>query len=176
VPEHEQVYRVQTRLRRDSNRIRREMEKASCFVLISRMPPGPEFTDEYILRTYKEQTVVERHFAFLKNPKIVGPVYLKKPQRVEALAYVFLMALLVFSILERRVRRAMKHEEEPLILHGKVKSFNPTGQRILQLLTHMMVIKLADGSRQLPDNIPVLERLLRLMSLPGDIFTRIPDT
>ncbi len=176
VPEYEEIFRVQTEMRRDSDRIRTEMEKASCFVLISRMPDDEEITDEYILRTYKEQTVVERHFTFIKDPKIVGPVYMKKPQRVEALAYVFLMALLVFSILQRRVRRAMQHEEEPLILHGNVKSFNPTGQRILQLLKHMMVIKMPDGSRQLPDNIPVPERLLRLLGLPGHVFTRIPDT
>ena len=176
VPQYEEEYQVNATMRRDPDRIRQEKEKASCFVLISRLPCNEDITDEYILKTYKEQSVVERHFAFIKDPRVVGPVYMKKPERVEALAYVFLMALLVFSVLQRRVRLAMQDETEPLILHGNVKSFKPTGQRILQLLSHMLVIKGPDGTRELPDNTPVPRRLLILLSLPQDVFTRVPET
>ncbi len=55
------------------------MDKAGCFVLISRMPDDEKVTDEHILRTYQEQTVAEPHFTFIKDPKIVGPVYMKSP-------------------------------------------------------------------------------------------------
>ena len=175
VPEYDQVYRIVPKMRRNSQYIQKQREKASCFVLISK-PPSNDITDEYILRTYKEQTVVERHFAFIKDPKVIGPVYMKKPQRVEALAYVFLIALLVYSVLQRRVRQAMQSETEPLILVGKVKSDRPTGERVLELLNHMLVIKMPDGTRMLPDNMPVPERLLRLIGVPQDVFTRLPDT
>ncbi|MFO7953119.1 MAG: hypothetical protein R6U91_10015 [Bacillota bacterium] len=43
------------------------------------------------------------------------------------MAYVLLMALLMFGLLERRVREAMKHKSEPLIIPGKVKPFRSTG-------------------------------------------------
>ncbi len=176
VPQYEEFHRVVPRMKRNAEYIKHEKEKASCFVLISKPPPEKRSDDEYILKTYKEQTVVEQHFAFIKDPRVVGPVYLKKPERVEALAYVFLMSLLVYSILQRRVRRAMKKETQPLILHGGVKSKKPTGRRILELLNHMLVIKTSDGTRVLPDNIPVPERILRLLKLPQDTFTRLPDT
>ncbi len=175
MPEYEQVYRIVPQMRRNAEYIQKEEEKASCFVLISKLS-SKDITDEYILRTYKEQTVVTQHFAFIKDPKVVGPVYMKKPQRVEALAYVFLMALLVYSVLQRRVRQAMQSETEPLILVGKVKSYRPTGERVLELLNHMLVIKMPDGSRVLPDNMPVPKRLLKLIGVPEDIFTRVPDT
>lgn len=75
--------------------------------------------------SYKEQTVVERHFAFIKDPRVVGPVYIKKPERVEALAYVFLMALLVFSVLQRGVRQAKQDETEPLIQRQDLQANRP---------------------------------------------------
>ncbi|MEW6522734.1 MAG: hypothetical protein AB1445_04025 [Bacillota bacterium] len=40
-----------------------------------------------MLTEYKQQTVVEQHFAFVKDPKAVGPVYVKKLERVQALAW-----------------------------------------------------------------------------------------
>ena len=66
----------------------------------------------HIVKEYKGQSSVETSFKILNNPMFVGPIYLKKSGRVEALAYVLLIALLIFGILERRVREAMKHESE----------------------------------------------------------------
>ena len=82
------------------------------FCLDHKHPGG--LADERILREYKNQTVVEQHFSFIKNPKVVGPIYLKNPERAKALAYVFLMALLVYSIIQRRVRLRLEESDEPI--------------------------------------------------------------
>jgi transposase len=46
-----------------------------------------------VLLAYKKQIGVEQHFAFLNDAKVVGPVDLKKPERVYGLTYVFLPAI-----------------------------------------------------------------------------------
>ncbi|MDA8205304.1 MAG: hypothetical protein M0Z36_04485 [Thermaerobacter sp.] len=49
------------------------------------------------MREYQEQTSVERHFHFVKDRLFVGALFLKKPERIEALGYVLLLACLGLS-------------------------------------------------------------------------------
>jgi transposase len=49
-----------------------------------------------VLRAYKEQHGIEQNFAFLKDPLIVNSLFLKKPERIEALGLVLLWALLIW--------------------------------------------------------------------------------
>ncbi|MEW5785375.1 MAG: hypothetical protein AB1767_09940 [Bacillota bacterium] len=43
------------------------------------------------------------------------------------------LALLIFGLMECRDREAMKKETGPLIIPGKVKTFNPTGKNFLKV-------------------------------------------
>jgi len=85
-----------------------------------------------------------------------------------------LIALLLFTILERRVREALKHEEEPLIIPGKKKTFRPTGKKILQKLQNMKVVTIPDPyRREFPANQKVPVRLLKLAGFEPDIYLNI---
>ncbi|NPV54932.1 MAG: transposase, partial [Firmicutes bacterium] len=87
-----------------------------------------------VLREYKEQIGVETTFKFLKDPTYLDAIYLKKESRIEALAYVLLLALLIHRILQRRVRKALETEGSHMVVAGGVKTTAPTGNRILELL------------------------------------------
>jgi transposase len=78
-------------------------ERASTFVLIT-TESADVWSDLDILKEYKGQSKVETRFRFLKHPLIVNDIYLKSPRRIEALAYVVMLALLVAAFIERRVR------------------------------------------------------------------------
>ncbi|MEW6522196.1 MAG: hypothetical protein AB1445_01265 [Bacillota bacterium] len=146
--------------------------RESCFVLLTNVDDEERFPDRETLRLYKGQQLVEQHFSFTKDPKMVGPVYLKKPARVNALAYVFLLALLVYAFIQFRVRRSLKDGREPLMVSGKVKTFSPTGRRVLQLFERMKVIRYENGRRRIPDNVRVPERVLGYLGLPVEIYLR----
>lgn len=45
-----------------------------------------------VLAAYKEQHGIERNFAFLKDPLIVNDLFLKRPDRIEALGFILLTA------------------------------------------------------------------------------------
>jgi transposase len=81
-------------------------------VVATSLEDEDEWPAERVLREYKEQQAVERRFPVLKDPKRVGPVFLDRPERVEALGYVLLMALLVYSLIERRARKALRAHEK----------------------------------------------------------------
>jgi len=93
----------------------------------------PLTTVEEVLRLYKEQHEVEGRFRFLKSPYFVGPLFLHSPRRVEAFAYVMLLALLLYSAFEHVIRTKMKQEQEPLILPGDRKSWKPTGSSVMDM-------------------------------------------
>jgi hypothetical protein len=69
-----------------------------------------------VLRADKEPHGVEQHFAFLNDPVIVKSLCLKKPERIAALGVVFLLALLLWRLVERARR-----------VHGETTGSTVTG-------------------------------------------------
>ena len=105
----------------------RAKNEAGMFVLLTNILDTQAMSDEDILKEYKEQVCVETNFKSLKNSDFIDEIYLKTPKRIEALGYVFLLALMVYTTIEREVRNALKKEKEPVIIPGKVKSYTPYG-------------------------------------------------
>ena len=168
------LYRLKFELTTDEEAIRKEKERLSCFVLITNLLD--EYSDAEILKEYKQQSSVETSFKFIKDPFYVGPAYLKKPGRIKALAYVILIALLLFHLLERRVREALKQEEEPLLIPGKKKTFKPTGKKILQSLENMIVVTTNDPfRREFPENLNIPERLFRLAGIDPEVYLKVQE-
>jgi transposase len=73
------------------------------FVLISNVPKE-QMDDREILREYKEQVSVEACFRILKDPYFIDELFVKIPERLEALAYVMIISLMVLNLLEHNVR------------------------------------------------------------------------
>ena len=103
------------------------------------------------------------------DPKRVGAVYLKNQQRLEALGYVLIMALLVYSLIERRARLALIEADDPMELSGGPSTYRPTGRRVLQRFENMLVSRV-DGERVLPENVEVPVRVLDLLDLSVEIY------
>lgn len=145
------------------------------FVLVTDHPKSEEWDNARVLQTYKGQAAAETRFRLLKDPVLLDAMYVKQPRRVEALGVVFVMALLIYGLLEWRVRENMKQESEPLILPGKRKSFAPTGEMLLALLKTIQVIHVSVGgvtirglSAHVDDQV---KRILRLAGHDISIYT-----
>ena len=87
-----------------------------------------------LLLAYKQQPMIEKRFSQLKTDFVVAPVFLKEVSRIQALLCVYFFALLVESLLERELRRAMEREGvESLPLYPEGRAVPPpdgaTGDR-----------------------------------------------
>lgn len=160
------VYRVQ-QTQMDTNQLAIDRDKRflSTFILITN--ETERYEDRELLKIYKGQSAAETRFRFLKNPQMLHGIYLKYPHRVEALGIVFVMALLLYGILEYRVRQRLGQEKEPLILPGGRKSFRPTGQALLEKLTdvQVLIVEAQATQRFLLDNAD--ETTKRIVQLAG---------
>jgi hypothetical protein len=74
------------------------------------------------------------------------------------------MALLVYSLIERRARLALQNEDDPMELAGGPITRRPTGRRVLERFENMLVMEV-DGTREIPDNVTIPERVLDLLEL-----------
>lgn len=157
----------------DEQAYQRAKEHLSCFVLISNI--FDSYSSYELLKEYKQQTIVENRFKFVKHPLYVGPLWLQKKERLEALSYVILMALAVYIILQRRVRLALEKEDEPLKVTGGKKSFEPTGNKILELFKPVKIVYIKEGDtvkRFLPKRYLELNRAMKMIGFEMEIFIR----
>jgi transposase len=67
-----------------------------------------------ILTGYKDQHGTEQNYGFLKDPVIVNSLFLKKPERIEALGLILLLALLIWRLMERAMRTHVDTTSTPL--------------------------------------------------------------
>ncbi len=156
----------------DAARRQQALERHSTFVLITTVP-REELSAADLLTEYKGQVHVERHFHFLKDPLFVDALYVKKPERVEALGYVLLMACLLYSLVERRVRAAEVAIPSP----SRRVLKQPTGHEIVRHLESLQVVQGPAGIRTvaLPTIFhATLAAILEALHMPVTVFTEPP--
>ena len=65
---------------------------------------------------------MEACFRVLKEPYFIDELFVKIPQRLEALAYVMIISLMVLNLLERNIRTSFKEDGGYIRIVGKIKT------------------------------------------------------
>jgi len=98
-------YQLNAEIYLDEARVEDFIRRECTFILCSN---DLSITGEKLLREYKTQSDVEKRFKVLKSPKFMNSLFLKTPQRVEALVYLLLISLMMLTVAERIVRDELK--------------------------------------------------------------------
>jgi transposase len=129
-----------------------------------------------VLEAYKFQPKLEKRHEQLKSVQGLAPVWLKSVSRIEALLFLYFVALLVHALLEREVRRGMVRDNvESLPLYPEERACQaPSTERILDLFAPLQRHRLRKGERLVQVFEPELgalhERILALIRLPPSTF------
>ncbi len=92
----------------DKSQIERETNSAGRFIIATNVLAESEISNEAMLTEYKAQQSCERGFGFLKDPTFFADsVYLKSPERIESLAAIMGLGLLVYTLAQRQIRAAL---------------------------------------------------------------------
>jgi hypothetical protein len=115
----------------------------------------PSLDPEQLLASAKRRDVPEKRFSLVKGPLAVRPVYLHKPERIQALVFCTMLALLVFALLELLAHRA---------------GFAASGQTLLAQFACLavLILILNDGSvlRRVTGLAPPLPAILQSLGFP----------
>jgi transposase len=93
----------------DQDAVDLEQKTDGVFPLITNLDPNA-YPAKKVLEIYKFQPFLEKRFSQIKTYQEIAPVYLKNGQRVVAFLHVHIMALTVASLIERKLRQAMRRE------------------------------------------------------------------
>jgi transposase len=168
-------YRLKTTISPQTELIARVEEEAGCFVLLTNVPTVGDLAHSArdILTGYKDQHGTEQNYGFLKDPVIVNSLFLKKPERIEALGLILLLALLIWRLMERAMRTYVDTTRTPLPGWDKKATERPTSFMMITKFVGVIVVKLGD-SRQLARPLSeVQQHYLSALDVPAACFTAL---
>lgn len=141
-------YKIQASLVINQGVFEAEMRSAGRFILATNLVDDEELSAESAFREYKEQQVNERGFRFLKNPLFfTSSVFVKKAERVEAIAMVMAISLLVYTLAQRQLRKALEQSGETIKNQVGKLTNRPTMRWIFQCFQSVHLLSL-DGHKQ----------------------------
>jgi transposase len=132
-----------------------------------------DMTAEQVLRAYKRQPFVEKRFSQFKSDYRVAPIYLKNVSRIQAILCVYFFVLLVQTLLERELRRAMKRAKlESLPLYPENRACKaPSTRRLLDIFEPIQrhTLTAGDHTERFVSELSKLQRtILKLLGMSAD--------
>ena len=144
----ETSYKITAHLEVDTEKVESLKRRAGRFILATNRLNKDKFTSDGILIKYKEQQAPERGFAFLKDPLFFADsVFLKSPQRIETMAMLMGLCLLVYSLGQRQLRVSLKQAKEALANQLGKLTDRPTLRWIFQCFAGIHLVTI-HGSKQ----------------------------
>lgn len=158
-------YKPQFKIQQREEEIEKAFRKKGRFIVATNRL---ELKDEAILEGYKSQQNVERGFRFLKDPMFfVDAIFLKKESRIMAMAMIMGLALLVYSLAEKKLRTAFEANDELFMDRYRKPTKRPTIRRVLQTWSGIHVLYLKQDNKLLEEEVlnlrPENEQVLRLL-------------
>jgi transposase len=97
-------WQIQAQVQTEDETIAQAKQAQACYILGTNIDASA-LSDTEVITAYKRQSHVEGGFRFLKDPLFfVSSLFVKKPNRIAGLLMVMTLALLVYSVAQRRLR------------------------------------------------------------------------
>ena len=124
----------QAQVRPNAERLEEAKQHKACWVLGTNIE-AEQLSDAEVITGYKGQAQAEGGFRFLKDPLFfVSSLFVKKPCRIQGLLMVMTLALLVYSVAQRRLRRELARQNETIPNPIHQPTNRPTLRWVFQVL------------------------------------------
>ncbi len=133
------------------------------------------------LRTYKQQPALEKRFNTTKSILNIAPVFLKKSTRIEAVTFLYFVALMIISLMERSIHQQMLEEsiDRLPILPQRMKTAKPTWNNLRYFFRSVHLSMVYIKGRLVSQAIKGLSGLhsliVRMLGVPSSIYGMIFD-
>jgi transposase len=162
---------------RNETEIRQVQRTDGLFPLVDNTPLDPI----EVLRTYKDQPYLEKRFNTHKSVLEVAPVFLEKPRRIEAMMFLYFIALMLVSLIERRIRLEMQQQQIkslPMRPDGS-HTEKPTWRTIRDTFDDLYLVSIEQASEVIHEALKGLNTLrrqiLKLLQVPIKVYTTLRD-
>jgi transposase len=161
-------WHIDAQVRPEDEALRSQKQGKACFVLGTNICAS-QLSDTEVMAAYKGQARVEGGFRFLKDPLFfVSSLFVKKPSRIQGLLMVMTLALLVYSVAQRRLRQQLAQHNQTVPNHINQPTTSPTLRWVFQLLEGIHRVRVR-GEGQVHDLIEGLNDVqIKVLRLFGE--------
>jgi transposase len=136
------IYKITASFSQNTEAVNQYIEQNSCYIVGTNVDKE-NLSAKDAIEGYSQQQTVEKGFRFLKDPLFfTSSLFIKKQSRIEAMLMVMTLALLVYSIAERKLRGILKTLNQTLPNQIKKEVQNPTLRWIFQILDGINRVKI----------------------------------
>lgn len=168
-------YRIAATLQAKSEAQAEFTRQHSRFILATNELDEQTWTAQKLLQEYKQQQKVERGFRFLKDPLFfTSSMFVKKPERAEALALIMALTLLVYTLAERKLRKNLAEQQQTVLDQKQRPSATPTFRWILQKFQGIHLVTL-QGIQQMTNLTQERQLIIRLLGPPTCRYYLLSD-
>ncbi len=134
-----------------------------------------------ILKTYKRQPFIEKRFYTKKTVLDVAPMFFKKNRRIEAMVFLYFIALMIVSLIERNIRKQMVEEriDSLPILPSRMKTKTPTWNNIRYFFRNVHMALITKDNEILQSTVKGVTKLhytvLKLLKVPSSQYQKLQD-
>jgi len=134
-----------------------------------------------VLMKYKSQPFLEKRMYTKKSVLEVAPVFLKKEKRIEALLFLYFVALMIVSLIERKIRMNMAKENivKLSILPQGMNSKKPTWNNIRYFFRNVHLSQIIQAEVPIQSKIKGLtyihKQVNQLLEVPISVYEGFPD-
>jgi transposase len=106
----------------------------------------PNLSAKEVLMAYKYQPKLEKRFTQLKSIHNIAPLLFKKLERVEANMFVFFIALIIQSLIEREIRAKMKEQglKYLQVYPENRNAIHPTTSKVFDIFDEVYTYRISD--------------------------------
>ena len=142
------VYQVTGKIETRKSVIEAERVKAGRFILATNILDTTAVSNQQVLSEYKAQQSNERGFRFIKEPLFfTSSVFVKNPERVEAIGMIMGLCLLVYNLAQRKLRQQLEATNEGVKNQVKKLTNKPTMRWIFQMFQAVHLVTIS-GEKQ----------------------------
>lgn len=134
-----------------------------------------------VLKAYKNQPYLEKRMYTTKSILNIAPVFLKKPRRIEAMTFLYFIALMIVSLMERNIRKNMAEQqvEKLPILPNGMNTKTPTWNNLNYFFENVHLSLVEKEGRTVHTIIKGVTKLhktvLQLLGVSVSVYTTIRD-
>ena len=134
-----------------------------------------------MLKAYKNQPYLEKRMYTTKSILNIAPVFLKKPRRIEAMTFLYFIALMIVSLIERNIRKNMAEEkvEKLPILPNGMNTKTPTWNNLNYFFKNIHLSIIEKQRRIIQISLKGVtglhETVLKLLGVSISAYSKIQD-
>ncbi len=134
-----------------------------------------------VLKAYKNQSYLEKRMYTTKSILNIAPIFLKKQNRIEAMTFLYFIALMIVSLMERNIRKNMAEEkvEKLPILPNGMNTKTPTWNNLNYFFENVHLSLVEKNGRTIQTILKGVTKLhkfvLRLLGVSTSAYTTIQD-